>query len=725
MATKPTVNSFATDSSASVQMPTTSYLNRGFTISQPPVNFMNWIIKNLYDWIRYLEEEVKDQQVTVEGIMFNHTHDTNRKLIELPFTFDTRSLKSQVLIRKLDQQAVGGTSSTVWSGSGRVTITVVPGREAGISYSTGTLSHPLLTVTTTSDTAAGLVFQASSKLFAGKTNVLEGTINTNLFTVTGTGAPISGKIRLNTIAIKRSGGVLSGMKPTLGITDDFLNRQALVSMLNGKNWYLVAAQSLSEATKGNAIIYNMSSATIPSYHSKSDRIFFTNSNTMYKFDRVDENISHVTQTISSVGDADGYQFQAYDLRTGTRKSSADLPRLTASWFSTNASSWPTSFISTSDVFVPHIDDTYWYLAGNDFSNSDRAQRWLVWRFNLSTGARDTSFELRASFTNTQGGDSIFFGGSYIYIVQGTFMERGNDDETRTYTFHAFNTSTGAASSSNNITSVTLFERLRDINGLLVRNNILYTVKGHNNLGSSVRPLYAINLSNKTVVEFGKFDQIYSMRLIDKYLFAWGNPTNSGVPLTIYDISSPTEAVEVDYDEWYEDISSAYNGLSSTLPTGLRYFRSATNFTRITAQAGSTTVRGGSVDITNAAGFDITSYTYDAARNRVVLVLSGTVTKTSFHTFKIRNSDGDDVFSRTAASSSFGSRTFTWTGVNSNPTAATGTYMFLFETAGSGRAAFIWTNVAASNYDIRKFSNKNFVEINSGVNDNQEILIQQR
>lgn len=142
-------------------------------------------------------------------------------------------------------------------------------------------------------------------------------------------------------------------------------------------------------------------------------------------------------------------------------------------------------------------------------------------------------------------------------------------------------------------------------------------------------------------------------------------------------------------------------------------------------AGAYSVGGGSggsgsqlsaaVALDNTAPFGLAAYQYNPTAKTIVVTLSGTSSATAFHTLVIRQNN-QDVTSLLASAAAYntGDKTFTWSSISTDPLSAGGSYLFVFQTAGGGLAAYNFVAITTG-LSVETYSNKNYLTIGAGAN----------
>ena len=118
-------------------------------------------------------------------------------------------------------------------------------------------------------------------------------------------------------------------------------------------------------------------------------------------------------------------------------------------------------------------------------------------------------------------------------------------------------------------------------------------------------------------------------------------------------------------------------------------------------------------LSGSPGYGMASYAYDPAANTVTVVMSGTVTGSSFHTFKIK-SGTQDLTTLLSANAVFtaGTKTFVWSNIATDPISSAGTYTFEFAGTGTGLPAYSFTRLT-SGLAIETYGGARYLHISSG------------
>ena len=252
---RPTNNDFATNPNSLVTKPDDAYLDRGFTLTQPPVNFFNWIIKNLYQWARYLDEQ------SGQGDVFSHTYTSTVQLIEIPFELsgDTDTAKkAEIEVLRRMQHGIGGNEI----GVGSQAIGVSSGRTFNIT--TGAIfTGTGLSISTSSSTQSAnpLRLRASSTFFTNPTatQVYEALSQSgiNVFSLSGTNA--TGNVGyIDNVAFNSINKNLEGITLNAGLSNAFFNRFFYRKSLGDvAQYYLLAGRTSAEVNAGNCLVYRL------------------------------------------------------------------------------------------------------------------------------------------------------------------------------------------------------------------------------------------------------------------------------------------------------------------------------------------------------------------------------------------------------------------------------------------------------------------------------------
>ena len=150
MARPTTPSLWASESTAISNEPALGYKQTGFPVSQPPVDYMNWALQNIYQWIDYF-----DGAGVGGGGGLTITFDSSRPRIQLPFALPADNQLAAIEVFKRETAAVGGISSSVHSASGAVEAgSVTP---ASYTYGTDAYTSPLARASNIRPVSAGLL----------------------------------------------------------------------------------------------------------------------------------------------------------------------------------------------------------------------------------------------------------------------------------------------------------------------------------------------------------------------------------------------------------------------------------------------------------------------------------------------------------------------------------------------------------------------------------------
>ena len=105
MARPTTPKLWASDPAAISNEPPLSYRQAGFSAAQPPADYMNWALQNIYQWIDYF-----DGAGVGGGGGLTITFDSSRPRIQLPFALPADNQLAAIEVFKRETAAVGGIS---------------------------------------------------------------------------------------------------------------------------------------------------------------------------------------------------------------------------------------------------------------------------------------------------------------------------------------------------------------------------------------------------------------------------------------------------------------------------------------------------------------------------------------------------------------------------------------------------------------------------------------
>lgn len=192
---------------------------------------------------------------------------------------------------------------------------------------------------------------------------------------------------------------------------------------------------------------------------------------------------------------------------------------------------------------------------------------------------------------------------------------------------------------------------------------------------------------------------------------------------IWDLKTAYSSASLDEDHGkleFDDITPVYKEVEVT--TGLIYFRLIKSYSGSVEPAGSRTT---SFSWTNAPSFGFSSYAYNPTDKTVKIILTGSVTATSFALFRIWVTYQDtEYFSASATDAVFDSseKSFTWENVQNDPLQPPyGAVNFSFRAAGAGLPAFSFTKLN-SGFSIEAYGGEDYLYVESGVSNDDLLFI---
>ena len=106
MADRPqTIKEWATNSDSIIHEPAESFKKKGFPVFEPPLDFFNWILNNIYKWIDYIESLVGSRGT------LRYFHSSSVPRIQLPYDFKPENKLAQIEVLKKENTDVSGVGS--------------------------------------------------------------------------------------------------------------------------------------------------------------------------------------------------------------------------------------------------------------------------------------------------------------------------------------------------------------------------------------------------------------------------------------------------------------------------------------------------------------------------------------------------------------------------------------------------------------------------------------
>ena len=127
MADRPqTIKEWATSPDSRIHEPTESLKKKGFPVFEPPLDFFNWVLNNIYKWIDYIEDLIGARGT----LRFFHSSTTPRT--QLPYELKPENKLSQIEVLKRENVLIGGVAAS--SNSGSVDVEGGQVSEGGLTY---------------------------------------------------------------------------------------------------------------------------------------------------------------------------------------------------------------------------------------------------------------------------------------------------------------------------------------------------------------------------------------------------------------------------------------------------------------------------------------------------------------------------------------------------------------------------------------------------------------
>ena len=271
MADKPTqIKEWATNNTALKTEPANSFKKTGFPVSQPPVNFVNWVLFNIYKWIDYFDSNISG---TGGQGGFTYTHNSTTPRIELPFVLSSgTNALTQIEVLKKKTASVGGVSVTPNSGTGTVDAgTTSLGSPSALTYNSGPFTAP----NNETVNGTGASFSISLRIITVSGEQYIDTNNTDIIYRWPNSPEVLSAVetdndilsfRLSYYTMKISDGSFID----LTITTRGSALTLLPYILSNNTLYLIGANSESEMSSGNCIIWQLPSSMIQSFYNPSD-----------------------------------------------------------------------------------------------------------------------------------------------------------------------------------------------------------------------------------------------------------------------------------------------------------------------------------------------------------------------------------------------------------------------------------------------------------------------
>lgn len=774
MASRPTVDSFAESDSALKSRPPTSFLADGFGVSQPVVNFFNWVLSNLYEWVRYLDAS------SGRGESFEVAFSSTRRLIQLPFTLSQgEDKKTQISISKKEDGNVDPGSSAVEqtfnadgvqinvrSGvftSPKFSIVGATDNEASYRYASGDLhiefegSVPSnhfdsvsivrnsielvnlsfnesdieqisisgsLSTELTLDTSG---FDSSSGLFKIDTNGVGYYEGGNFKKFTASGTAFSGSTDLESPDLYNGAFEPVG-DPTGGIV---LENSSTPVVFNGNIYSTGSGEYLIKHNLETGRRERVGNLNFWGTSSENEIFNLTVlGNTLYGYGRetnafytINENTGSATrignQPINSVGRTIGVNFTAVLNGVIYLDDDEDL-------YSLSTSTGQVTLIGSLDLF-PELIDSLWSFNGSLYAHSNRSEfRGVIWRVNISAGTITT---IRLS--------------QDISTIHGTFEYNGSIHvHDNTNNVFRINVTTGAVTS---FPFVKITTRRGDFLPL----------------GGSIY-FYGGGINQVQLYKSIDTDLSY----VDNYSET-GNLISSGVNDYDTTVSSRRGSLNADYSTTSDSFSYSqlYNWSSST---GNRFYITgkATDVTQgsiysgyITSQTGTAISSGlyrlsanasptlpptlflstnnvsvggspdhltsgsgkfyyvNNEDVTGNNGTQVYEVSNDASSNSLVFT-----SPTAIRGMEVVGNKlyilSDNLYSLSVLEGD--STRFTWE--QTNPITTAGMVNFIFKRSGSMIPAVVFNVVDTDHYSIQTYADVDYVNIARGVSTNDNILI---
>ena len=690
----PILMPFASEPTSLVEQPSTGFLAQGFTTQQPAANHINWIFKNLYDWVGHLNSNLG-------GVSLNHEHDANRNLLNIPFTLPSSDKKDDLDVFVKEEGSVGGISSDSYEAD--VPLTVSSGDKLSLdlvqtqSFSNGGRNGSYTIQQQTF--AQSLISRPTSSYFNGKTNVREGfdsSVSLDLMTIADYSNELgvsTTELNVSNLAIAQTGNNLLGLR----VIDQSGNRQngalALKDIVASRSLNLVLANSLQDARDGNALVYELNNSNIDFDITSEDNVVadirFNNQNDsrdgVYELNIANGTLgekrfdSNRLKGISRATDPNGNTYYITNtLQLYRQNLTTNIDTLLGTIQHSLGS-------DVRDIKIIFVGSTL-YLLVQDFT-STTVHPIIILTVNLNNFS--TVEQYRSPDNVDYGNYSITTDGTNIFIIYRT-------DGANTVSVDTFNTTTRALTTR--VSSIDdLYRGFSNGGGAFYKDNKIYTQLLDDNISSNDAGWYSIAptgvLNSSTIQRISRSATSSSAR--DVYFI------NS-----IYTLRSRVIPAG---DNLVDSIAPVYNKLSN--PQNIGYIGLIESYTENVLGS-----RGGASVLSGSGGFNLGSYVYNPDDDTLKIVLTGTVAANSFAVLRIQQG-GSDVVSLNSSDATYNAteKSFTWASISSDPVASAGTYKFIFNTAGSGIATFEFRKLAKENFEIDTYNNKNYLRILAGAN----------
>ena len=774
---KPDLKDFSTSGTALDMRPSDSFLASGFSQVRPNVNYWNWILKNLYDWVKHFNSSL------IPGFSVHYLYQTNRELYAIPFPLELDDEKGSIEVYKRETETIGGAGGTSHSVDSAVST-----RSAGQSFNQDQKTDSPLTNTFTPDDSAlstpplrqvqiiyyddGTTSRPFVRVFFGSLSEARlgfakiATLNYQSLTDQGPSAslmrPFTEMAALH-VRIIESNANLYRLFPILkynstttisGAGDPYKDWEyfrALIRMVDlaGGTLYLYMAVNKANSDSGNNIIWAIQNRHLSNSSVKSISDFQKRASA-YTLAEVERDMSDKylicytdeNKIIFYNNSEKEFEVEAYPTLNGNLQPNINPVRKYGRTFSKNGfllirlsyNRVAEASVSTTSTSTTVTFDIYNPLGANGFTLTGATRI-----------ARKTTTIARGNLTN------IYYNNDHVYLF---FSDR----------YYRFPKSALLASSAAMITSalagthslsrslprptsLTSDTNLNYVNERIdIDDRYLYIAARGGSSGSYDFTIRAYDLnSNLSRVQSGDISVnntnlnnytngigVYGAFTNEAHFGIRTTPEKTILILSVYGYinSSTTGAIRSisipisTYGWGFIDIGESLIGRAiapvvNTAGTveNLRYIGLANAFS--TVMAGSFTSRSDR-DLTAPLTFKLNGYEW--AGGTLTLYFDKTVSASDFNRFVIQRGTSE-ILALLASAATFGDKTASWP-VTNNPIMTAGTYRFIFETSATGLMAYTYKLISGSNYQLERYTENRYIKFRSAasLNANDNLFI---
>lgn len=687
MATRPDKKNFADSNIAIKTQPSDGFLSNGFTITQPPVNFFNWILNNIYRWIQYFDENVG------KNVSFGHVHSNNTPGIELPFSFSGPNIQSQVevLKRTTDTLPIGGTPN---SGSGSVTST--PG---SLALTVGTIGTHSVTAQRFTRASTSNDFTYSSGLHLSKGFSIGNRV---WFIDQSTDRNDHWWLRGYTY----SNGTLtraSSNDVDIGESEGYFSTGFAI----GDDVWIMEGQYKDERIRDNDNRfkgYRHSNGTLTRASSKDRDTSGGAAFDIYGVFVIGNNIWLVMDDENRRVDLHHYIYSSGTLRRGSNDLNIGNS-IEGGAFAHGNNAWVID--GSTAMGFEFAGETIRRKSVNDVTlSSSREDRgavvvnndlWIYGGTGRTFEAYEFATSLRTLLTDMDTADSG--------ILQSRARSTNFPDittpvyERENTNLDIFRVEGDTRVSTGTIKAIAIASTTAILKGLEV-----------DFFPQSPLPIGTLRSLNNAYLNtfLSSTTQLYLIMAVEESDVARGN-------CVIWNL---TNQLTTNFPRFFADVTPVYTGpdFNVTNFSLVKHFRTvrAYNLTEALASLSA------AVTLTPVPSplFGLMSYTYNSNTNKLKIVLSGSsITQTSFHTLQIRDDQQNELVDLEASDATFvlADKSFEWD-LSTNPTPTAGTYTFVFYPSGNLNV-YEWDVIPpASNWSILPSGTKHYLIVSMSSTD---------